>query len=291
MSLTLENEKISIKVDPQGAELKSLFCKETAREYLWQGDEQYWSDSAPNLFPYIGRLTDKTFTYKGIPYHMEIHGLVKYMELSGKALKDELIFELSSDDYTKQYYPFQFTYKVRYCLEGTKVRVTYEVENDDNKDMFFGIGGHPGFTVPFIENTVFEDYYLEFNSNQKPIKIRMSQDCFVVGEDIFDGVENRRLWLTHQLFDHDAIILKEMGKQVTLKTDKSDKQLIISFPEMDYLGIWHKPNTNAPYNCIEPWSSLPSQKGIIEDLELQENLICLPVGMWYKNTWTITLNK
>jgi len=291
MRFTLENDKISIAVHGEGGELKSLFDKGGSKEYLWQGEKQYWSDSAPNLFPYIARLTDETYTYKGNLFHMGIHGFIKDMELEGKKLKEELVFELKADDCTKQCYPFQFIYKIRYRLLGTSVIITYEVENIDNKNIYFGIGGHPGFQVPFIGDTVFEDYYLEFEGNKKPIRIRMSQDCFVLGEEPFEGLENRRLRLSHQLFDNDAVILKEMGKQVVLKTDKSDKSVTVTFPDMDYLGIWHKPNTKAPYICIEPWSSLPSRKGIIEDLEEQENLICLPAGEIYKNTWIITLDS
>ena len=37
------------------------------REYLWQRDEKYWGDSAINLFPYIARLTQGKYTYRGKP--------------------------------------------------------------------------------------------------------------------------------------------------------------------------------------------------------------------------------
>ena len=30
--------------------------------------------------------------------------------------------------------------------------------------MCFGVGGHPGFNVPFEKSASFEDYYLEFDS-------------------------------------------------------------------------------------------------------------------------------
>ena len=59
---------------------------------------------------------------------------------------------------------------------------------------------------------------------------------------------------------------------------------------MTYLGIWHTPKANVDFVCIEPWTSLPSRDGIIEDIEKQDNLICLDVNKEYENTWSITIN-
>ena len=53
--------------------------------------------------------------------------------------------------------------------------------------------------------------------------------------------------------------------------------------------IWHMPFTDAPYVCIEPWSALPSRKGRIEDLSEQPNLVHLPAGKRYENTWSIEI--
>ena len=58
---------------------------------------------------------------------------------------------------------------------------------------------------------------------------------------------------------------------------------------MPYLGIWHMPRTDAPYVCIEPWSSLPSTKNQIAVLEQQPDLLTLAPGKNLENTWTIQL--
>jgi hypothetical protein len=49
----------------------------------------------------------------------------------------------------------------------------------------------------------------------------------------------------------------------------------VEFPQMPYVGFWHWPKAEVPYVCIEPWSSLPSRKDRVEDLEQQENLLSL----------------
>ena len=97
--------------------------------------------------------------------------------------------------------------------------------------------------------------------------------------------------MSHELFDQDAIVLTEVGKQVTLKARNGGRMVRVTYPNMDYLGIWHTPNTDAPYVCIEPWSSLPSRKGIVEDLARQPGLVCLAAKEEYVNTWSIEVDE
>ena len=101
--------------------------------------------------------------------------------------------------------------------------------------------------------------------------------------------EGNKLPLKHNMFDEDAIVLKDTAKSVILKSDKSEKALKVTFPNMKYIGFWHRPKTDAPYICIEPWSSLPSRQDIIEDLETQPDLVSLEAGGEYKDGFTIEI--
>jgi len=58
---------------------------------------------------------------------------------------------------------------------------------------------------------------------------------------------------------------------------------------MPYLGIWHMPKLEAPYVCLEPWSSLPSRQDVIEDFSKKEDMLRLKPHKTYTNTWSITL--
>ena len=49
--ITLENEHIKVQVKTKGAELDSLYSKETNLEYLWSGDAKFWNKKSPILFP------------------------------------------------------------------------------------------------------------------------------------------------------------------------------------------------------------------------------------------------
>jgi len=164
------------------------------------------------------------------------------------------------------------------------------VENRDGKTMYFGIGGHPGFRVPLEDGLVFEDYMLEFSKACKPERIGFSADCFVDGTtSLFSLEEDKILPLSHDLFDEDAIVLTNMAKQVTLKSKKGSRKVCVTYNDMDYLGIWHWPHTDAPYVCIEPWSSLPSRKGIVEDLTKQPGLVRVEAGEEYRNIWGVEI--
>ena len=61
--------------------------------------------------------------------------------------------------------------------------------------------------------------------------------------------------------------IKELRIQCGLNQVEFAKEICVTYPNMTYLGIWHMPKTDAPYICIEPWSSLPSRKNVVEDLE------------------------
>lgn len=223
-------------------------------------------------------------------YHMPMHGFVTGRNLKAVQRGEELVFELAADEKTRIMYPFEFIYRIKYQLENNSLHICYEVENRDDKTMYFGVGGHPGFAVPFDDGAEFEDYSLFFGEDCIPSQILMSEDCFVMGEQKYSGLKDGALYLTHELFDHDALILKNIGNSVCLQAKGSRRAITLELPDMDYLGIWHKPHTKAGYVCIEPWSSLPSRKGITEELEKQENLICLSPGSIYRNKWSIVIS-
>jgi len=291
MNHIIKNNSLSVTIASLGGELQSIRDGEDT-EYLWQGDPTYWRSRATNIFPYIGRLTKETYTLDGTAYHMGIHGFAKISEMGAESEKPQHIcFSLRDNAETRAIYPYSFFYRIHYSLDNNTLHIAYEVENKDSKTMYFGIGGHPGFNVPIEPNLNFTDYYLVFEGNCKPTQVGMTAACFVSGNDKpFHLTGENCLFLDHCLFDNDAIILKDMAKSVSLRSKKAKKFITVSYPQMDYLGLWHKPHTEAPYLCIEPWASLPARQDIIEDLATQPDLVSLEPGKTYRNEWDITIS-
>lgn len=292
MIYTIKNDKIEVSVEDLGAQMRSIKDAE-GKEYLWQGDEKYWNGSAPNLFPYIARLTEGKYTLRGKSYEMPKHGFLRNSVLKLKEkTQTKMVFSLTDSEETYKMYPYHFEIKVKYELFENEFKVSYCVSNKDKKVMYFGVGGHPGFQVPVEKELSFEDYFIEFAKGTDMKRVGMLEDCFVTGNDeAFPLDENRRLSLHHNLFDNDAIILKDAPSKVVLASEKGSARIEMETSNLGYLGIWHKPASDAPYVCIEPWSSLPARKDIIEDLEKQDNLVSLKPNGYYTGFFKVKIVK
>ncbi len=288
--LMIQNDALCLTVDTLGAQMMSLRSAD-GTEYLWQGDPAYWSDRAPLLFPFIGRLTKNSYTYRGKKYPMEIHGFANKMEFSPvEQGVDYLILELRSTIVTLARYPFDFTLRVIYALNGNKLEIVYQVENRSDQYMPFAIGGHPGFRVPLLPGESFTDYELEFTQPCHADRVGFTPSVYLSGHDeAYPLQDNKRLDLRHDLFDEDAIILKNMGKEITLRSKLSHHGVCVSYPDMAYLGIWHRPKTDAPYVCIEPWTSLPARQDVVEEFACKSDMIQLAPRKSYENQWFITV--
>lgn len=288
---TISNNYLSVTVSEKGAELQSILDV-NGTEYLWQGDPKYWSDRALNIFPYVARLTNGRYELDGRQYTMEIHGIAMYEHFTlSEHTSDRLVFTLKSTQKTYANYPRDFVFNVVYTLHENMLEITYLVENNDTRIMYFAVGGHPGFNVPLCKNKRFENYRLRFSAPCDARRIGFTKTCFLDGTDDPFALEgNQILPLRHNLFDQDAIVLKDMAQEVTLEADDG-ASVTVRYPDLPYLGIWHMPKTDAPYVCIEPWSSLPSTQDQIAVFEEQKDLLQLGPGKTYTNTWQIIIQK
>ena len=290
MLLTIANEQISLTVDTYGAQTMNLQSADRT-EYLWQGDPKYWGDRNPMLFPFIGRLTNNSYQLHGKAYPMTIHGFAAASEFAVvETGGDHLVLELADNEETRKQYPFGFALRVIYRIIGNALEITYQIENRNSKTMPFAIGGHPGFRVPLVDGENFEDDSITFSQPCQPDRVGFTPTVYLSGHDErYPLADNIRIDLRHDLFDEDAIILKNMARAVTLQSKISGRGVRMSYPDMPYLGIWHWPRTDAPYVCIEPWSSLPARQDVVEDFYSKSDMIHLAPGKTHETTWTITV--
>lgn len=290
MIYTLKNSKMEVQVSSKGGELVSLQDVEQT-EYIWIGDARYWKRHAPQLFPCIGRLTNNQYSMDGALHEMGQHGFLRDYELTKvEESETSLHLRLTSDASTRQLYDRAWTVDIFYSLCGKTLSVKFQVRNCDTRTMRFGYGIHPGFNVPLNPALRFEDYRLDFHEASIPKQMELTERYTISG-GMHDYAleEGRYLPLQHSLFDHDAIILKDMPHTVTLGSQKDAKKVTVAFPDMPYLGIWHAPETDAPFVCIEPWSSLPSTDGVIDEFETKPDFITVEPEETYTNRWTISI--
>lgn len=280
---------LSVQISERGAELMSVRLH--GHEYLWQADPQYWPDRSPLLFPFVGRFTEGKYTVHQKEYHLPIHGFAKdsvfeTAELSGNSIT----LRLRDSEESRKVYPFRFTLLVTYALGEQSLTTAYEVRSEDSGIMYFGIGGHPGLQVPMEEGLRFDDYVLEFGEKCLPARVGHTEACFLSGEDVSWPLENGTgLPLRHDLFDEDAIVLKNAADSVTLRSEKGSRAVTMRWRNLPYLGLWHAPRTEAPYLCIEPWTSLPSRQDIVEEFSCKSDLIRLEPGETFRAGWDMIL--
>ncbi|EAF1085661.1 aldose 1-epimerase family protein [Listeria monocytogenes] len=267
--IKLENEVLLVEMKTAGAELTRIFHKDTGLEYLWNSDSKFWGRHSPVLFPTVGRLVEDTYLVDGKPYHLGQHGFARdrdfqVIEQTEKSVR----FELDADEDSLAVYPYKFKLSIIYTIEKNTVAVSYEVENTDNKRIYFSIGAHPAFNLPLTDGTTFEDYYLDFGTEEN-LETLCLEGPYRSGE-IKKVVDKpaQYLPLSYDLFKNDALIFEALKqKEMTIKSDKTPHFVKVSFPEFPFVGVWTaKPGT--PFLCIEPWYGIADGAG--ESVELRD---------------------
>lgn len=60
--IVLKSDQLSVEFQTLGGALSSIKDKDDV-EFLWQGDQTYWSGQAPVLFPICGSVRNDTVLY------------------------------------------------------------------------------------------------------------------------------------------------------------------------------------------------------------------------------------
>ncbi|HFK0654788.1 TPA: aldose 1-epimerase family protein [Listeria monocytogenes] len=267
--IKLENEVLLVEMKTAGAELTRIFHKDTGLEYLWNADSKFWGRHSPVLFPTVGRLVEDTYLVDGKPYHLGQHGFARDRDFQVVEQTEKSVrFELDADEDSLAVYPYKFKLSIIYTIEKNTVAVSYEVENTDNKRIYFSIGAHPAFNLPLIDGATFEDYYLDFGTEEN-LETLCLEGPYRSGEikKVVDEAA-RYLPLNYDLFKNDALIFEALKqKEMTIKSDKTPHFVKVSFPEFPFVGVWTA-KAGTPFLCIEPWYGIADGAG--KSVELRD---------------------
>ena len=286
---TIENNQLRVSIRPQGAELASIFHKPTATEHLWQADPAVWGWHAPNLFPIVGGLLNDELHVGGETYPMKRHGFARQsLFVETESSDSHAIFTLRANDERRAVYPYEFEFQIIYELTDASLSVTYRVVNEGDDAMYFSVGAHPAFNVPFGPDEAYSDYVLEFEQDEPLVTHQLSDAGLFSGETRPVPTTNRQLALTPNLFDKDALVFKNIkSRRVSLKHKDQDKAVTVSFPDFPHLGIWAKPG--APFVCIEPWLGYADAEGEPTPIEQKGAIQYLDADDAFVATFTISI--
>ncbi|QJW91777.1 aldose 1-epimerase family protein [Spirosoma taeanense] len=286
---TLENEYLRVSIRPKGAELTSLFHKPSGIEHLWQADPAVWPWHAPNLFPVVGGCLNNQLLINGKTYPMERHGFARHSTFDlTESTASHAVFSLIATEATRPAYPYDFTFQIIYELNESTLTVRYRVVNEDKQTIFFSVGAHPAFAVPFRETDAYEDYVIEFEK-EEPLETHMlSAAGYFTGETRPVATQGDRLPLTKHLFDQDALVFKNLeSRRVAIRSDKHDHAVTVEYPAFPYLGIWAKPG--APFVCIEPWLGCADSEGQPRPIQEKEAIQQLEPGTVFEASFDIRI--
>lgn len=255
MRYLLENNQLMVEVESVGAEIKSVKRKSDKREYMWYADPAYWGRTSPVLFPFVGSVKDKEYRYGGNTYTMGQHGFARDMEFMLESqTEDSIWFVLTSTEETLKKYPFSFALHIGYRIMENKVKVLWNVENTDTKEMYFSIGAHPAFLCPIHGEDDKCGYGLKFGGLTNEIHHHgNTPDGMAVMKDEVLLLEDGVVRFTPDFFDTCTYMAE--GKQtgeVSLLDRDGKAYVTINF-DAPLFAVWSPEKKNAPFICIEPW--------------------------------------
>lgn len=277
------SDDLRVGIDSLGAQLISIKDND-GLEYIWQRNPDVWAKSSPVLFPVVGRSRGGILNIGGKDYKMPIHGFIASSEMTVSEKKDnEITFFISSNDELKNVYPFDFEFYVIFALSGKKLTVTYKVINKDSKEMYFGCGGHTGFSLALTKDDKFENWDLEFEYDEPLWANDTDMKEVEISSDKKHEIqrEGNVVHLKRELFDNDAMIFENLkSKVITLKNRVLGKRIVFGYADYPVIAVWTKarPCDAATYVCLEPWQSMGFRSGEGNTIEEKFDIVKLARG-------------
>ena len=273
MTYFLENDYLAISVNTHGAELSSILNKKENKEMLWQGDPAFWGRKSPVLFPVVGKYKNGKTTYEGKEYQSGQHGFARDSEFTlVKKTESKLSFELSSNEETLKQYPFRFRLVCSFELNNDRIIVGWNVENIDDRKIYFSIGAHPAFYCRKGETVL--------SMNGENLKYNL-----INGDGLYTAQKyeiESKFVLNDNIFDNDALIIENSEVTEVNLVDNDKKYLTVKF-DAPLFGIWSPTKKNAPFVCIEPWFGRCDSEDFNGDITEREWSNTLGIGeKWYK---------
>ena len=278
----LENQDLLLEVHSHGGELTRIYDKNHDREVLWEGKAEVWGRHAPILFPFIGKLYEGKYRFRGQAYPMAAHGFARDMEFELLSRTEDTVwYGLKDTEETYGKYPFHFRLETGHRLEGNCIHVMWKVVNTGDVPMYFMLGGHPAFKT--LEGGSVYDFTLDFHRKDEdgPVHYQAPNE---------DGYEEERLsgFLATKSgkaaivpgFFHKAltyIFYRGQVEKVSLLLPGGEPYVTIHCPGIPYLGVWTMEETH-PFVCLEPWFGRCDKEGYEGELENREGEMSLRPG-------------
>jgi aldose 1-epimerase len=253
MDYTIKSDKIKLTVTDAGGSMKSIVYLPTGEERQWQGDE-YWKSQDVVIFPIIGHAGG--FTVNGKACSLKSHGLIRYATLTKEEqTENKLTLSYSSNEQTKENYPYDFNFKISYEVTGNAVKVTYFIKSLGGKMPFY-VGGHPGMYAPN------GDAVIEFENEEQPVCYPIDSDEAVLMPKMKRFVANKEFFAECKTLQLGNL----SGGSIYARTE--DGYTYEYKSNCPLFAFWSNEN-GGEYICVEPWWGINNFKNSPSEFTLK----------------------
>ncbi|MFH6964723.1 aldose 1-epimerase family protein [Flavobacterium plurextorum] len=282
MNTTISNSILKASINHAGAELFSLKNNQE-KEYIWEGNPNFWGKHSPILFPIVGTLKNNTYTIDQKEYQLSRHGFARDMEFQLiEKTENSAVFSLESNPETLKKYPFEFELQLIYSLEKTSLNIEYIVINKSDRKMPFSIGAHPAIALP--EN--FENYSFKFEKEEL-LKFNLLENDLISNKTEVLKTSDNLVRLNYKLFKNDALVFKTLESNSLTILENEKPYIEVDFEDFPSLGIWTK--DQAPFVCIEPWFGYSDTAENSGDLYQKEGILLLDADQIFHSKFSIKI--
>lgn len=284
--IELKNDQLVIRIAEKGAELQSIKDSE-GREYMWQAGPE-WPRHSPILFPIVCSVNNDTYVVDGNEYHLPRHGFARdamFGVMNHCSTDKKVSLLLLDSEETHEVYPFEFELIVTYELKGNKIYITWRVDNLDEQEIHFQIGGHPAFNMPGgkLKGRI------ELDEEEPITTLKTYPDGSIemveVPLDAYKGI----MIINNEFFLNDSVKIHNCQTSRAILLDTNGEPAVTVDYCTPVCAFWSPYGKQAPFVCIEPWYGIGDPigfKGEFKDKPLMNHL--LP-GASFEGGYSITI--
>jgi galactose mutarotase-like enzyme len=261
----------SVLIALRGAELKGW--RVGADELIWPGDQKFWPESAPILFPVVGWTRDG-IVVNGARYPIGLHGFARSEDfLPVEQAESRVLLRLRASERTRALYPFDFRIDVEYIINNNELSILLHVTNEGAEAMPFACGLHPGFNWPLPGAS--GEHVVRFDAEER------AEVPVIAPGGLFSPrrrpvvLRGRELAVTPDLFEEALCFLdaRSAGLNFCAENGPSLRMELENFP---HIALWSRPQ--APFLCLEAWTGHGDPENFNGDLFAKPSMTVLAPG-------------
>ena len=284
--IELKNQQLTICIAEKGAELQSIKDSD-GREYMWQAGPE-WPRHSPILFPIVCSVNNNTYVVDGKEYHLPRHGFARDAEfrvMSHCSTDKRVSLLLRDSEETHEVYPFGFELIVTYELVGNRIVITWRVNNIDEQEIHFQIGGHPAFNMPGgkLKGRI------ELDEEGPITTLKTYPDGTIemveVPLDAYKGVMN----IDEEFFHNDSVKIHNCQTSRAILLDTNGEPSVTVDYCTPVCAFWSPYGKQAPFVCIEPWYGIGDPIGFKGEFKNKPLMNHLLPGASFEGGYSITI--